>query len=51
MAAYSDATVYIISDPDGDADFMATLYSLAEGVSVSGALALKTEALDTGLIS
>ena len=51
MAAYNDATVYIISDPDGDADFEAALNSFADGVSDSGALALKTEALDTGLLS
>ena len=51
VAADNDATVYIISDPDGDADFEAALNSFADGVSDSGALALKTEALDTGLLS
>ena len=51
VAADNDATVYIISDPDGDADFEAALNSFADGVSDSRALALKTEALDTGLLS
>ena len=40
---------WFISDPDGDADFEAAL-NFADGVS-DGALALKTEALDTGLLS
>ena len=51
VAADNDATVYIISDPDGDADLEAALNSFADGVSDSRALALKTEALDTGLLS
>ena len=51
MAADTDATVYLISDPDGDADFERALNLFADGVDDSRAETLNTEAVDTGLLS
>ena len=51
MAADNDATVYIISDPDGDADFETALNNFADNVDSGAQIALKTEAVDTGLLS
>ena len=51
VAADADATVYVIQDADGDADFETELNLFADGVSNSRANTLETEAIDTGLLS
>ena len=51
VAADADATVYVIQDADGDADFETALNSFADSVSNSRANTLETEAVDTGLLS
>ena len=51
VAADADATVYVIQDADGDADFETALNLFADGVSNSKANTMETEAIDTGLLS
>lgn len=51
VIADADATVYVIQDADGDADFETALNLFADGVSNSRANTMETEAIDTGLLS
>lgn len=51
VAADADATVNLIQDADGDADFETALNIFADNVSQGRANTLESDAIDTGLLS